>query len=289
MNEQRTAEDGGRRRLIVAWDGSAGSAKAFPLAALIGLQLGAEVEILHVLAPQEAPAAAEAALREVGRDGLEQAQLLLVPGDAAEEILSAGAGADVELVLLTTHVGSIREGRHLGSVAEAVVARTQKPVLLLRPETAASVRKLVRFLLPVDGTPKTAAALGPVTLLAQRLGASLDLLYVAAPGTAPPGERGSIGAPRYVDQKQHEWPEWAAEVAERLAACCARCPPEVPVRMFLACGDAGEEIARFAQEHATDVIVLVRRSHLQPGRARTLRAVLERTPCPVLVISGPES
>jgi hypothetical protein len=32
--------------------------------------------------------------------------------------------------------------------------------------------------------------------------------------------------------------------------------------------------------------VLVRRSHLEVGRARVLRAVLDQTPCPVLLIGG---
>ena len=283
--------DGERARIVVAWDGSRGSASTFPLAGVVGAQLGADVEILHVLAPGEPAAEAEEALRQVGRDGLEGASLRLERGEVVRQILAAGGKRDVELVVLTTHVGSIKEGRHLGSVAEAVVARTQKPVLLVRPEAPAGARKLRRLLLPVDGTPKTAAALGPATLLAKRLGASLDLLYVAGAGPSRegPAERGSIAAPRYVDQQQHEWPEWATEVAERLAACCAHCPPEVPVRMFLALGDVGEEIERFALEHSSDAIVLVRRSRLQPGRARTLRSVLQRAPCPVLVLSGPET
>ena len=281
--------DEGRARIVVAWDGSRGSASTFPLAGVVGAQLGADVEILHVLAPGELAAEAEEALRQVGRDGLEGASLRLERGEVVRQILAAGGKRDVELVVLTTHVGSIKEGRHLGSVAEAVVARTQKPVLLVRPEAPAGARKLRRLLLPVDGTPKTAAALGPATLLAKRLGASLDLLYVAGLGREGLAEKGSIAAPRYVDQQQHEWPEWATEVAERLAACCAHCPPEVPVRMFLALGDVGEEIERFALEHSSDAIVLVRRSRLQPGRARTLRSVLQRAPCPVLVLSGPET
>jgi nucleotide-binding universal stress UspA family protein len=35
--------------------------------------------------------------------------------------------------------------------------------------------------------------------------------------------------------------------------------------------------------------VLVRRSHLQQDHALTLRAVLRRAPCPVLVVRGPEA
>ena len=45
--------------------------------------------------------------------------------------------------------------------------------------------------------------------------------------------------PQYVDQPQHEWPQWANEVITRLAEACAQCPPNVPLRTFLAQGDAG--------------------------------------------------
>ena len=151
------------------------------------------------------------------------------------------------------------------------------------------MRPLKRLLLPLDGTPTTATALQPATELARRLGASIDLLYVAGTGRSGPEERGSIGAPRYVDQKQHEWPDWASEVETRLADACAQCPPEVPVHTYLAQGEIATEIARFATEHACDAIALVRRSRLQAGRARTLRAVLEHAPCPVLILSGPET
>src|SRR3972149_2889669 len=111
----------------------------------------------------------------------------------------------------------------LGRVAEKVVAATTRPVLIVKPEAllAAEARPIRRLLVPLDGTPKTAEALRPVSQLATVLGAAIDLLYVAAPDQAPPVERGSVGAPRYVDQAQHEWPQWTVEVIERLGARAA--------------------------------------------------------------------
>ena len=61
-------------------------------------------------------------------------------------------------------------------------------------------------------------------------------------------------------------------------------PPEVPVRVFLRRGSIGDEINRFAAERGYDAVVLVRRSRLEPGRAPVLRAVLDRAPCPVLLV-----
>jgi nucleotide-binding universal stress UspA family protein len=172
-------------------------------------------------------------------------------------------------------------------VAEQVIVGATRPILLIRPEaTPVAIRlgaALRRLVLPLDGTPTTAALLAPATALASRLGASVDLLYVAS-SAAPPDEPGSIGAPQYIDQPQHEWPQWAHEVISRLAEACAQCPPDVPLRTFLAQGDAGAAIARFAAEHTSDAVVLARRSRLEPGRAAVLRTVLDQTPCPVLLV-----
>jgi nucleotide-binding universal stress UspA family protein len=148
------------------------------------------------------------------------------------------------------------------------------------------VPPLRTLLLPLDGTASTAAALAPAFDLACRLGASIDLLHVAAPGGARSEEPGSLGAPRYVDQPHHEWPHWAGEVIDRLCAALAGRPAGVPIRTFLGRGEVGAEIARFAAEHHEDAIILVRRSRLEPGRARVLRTVLEAMPCPALLVGG---
>ncbi len=278
-----------RSLVVVAWDGSPAAATAFPVARMIGAQLGADVEILHFL-PKGAGAGAIAdAAGQHGLGDAEKPRLRVETGDPVEGILRTAQDAAVQVVILTTHGRAVEEGRRLGRVAEQVVARTTTPIILVRPEAPPVREELKRLLLPVDGTPKTAKALQPATDLAARLGASLDLLYVAARDGDRPTERGSMTTPRYVDQRHHEWPDWADEVVERLAVCCANCPPEVPVEMHLAHGDIGREIERFAIEHKSDAIVLVRRSRLQVGRAKILRAVITRAPCPILICSGPET
>lgn len=59
--------------------------------------------------------------------------------------------------------------------------------------------------------------------------------------------------------------------------------------MYLAQNDIATEIAHFSVERACDAIVLVRRSRLQAGRALNLRAALERAPCPILILGGPDT
>jgi nucleotide-binding universal stress UspA family protein len=278
----------GRPAVVVAFDGSPAAATALPLARIVAGQLGAPVEILHVApTPRPAPDILKLLPNEPEADSA--VRLRWAVGEPVAGILEVVSDPGVELVVLTTHGRVIQSDGYLGRVAEAVIANTPHPVLLVRPEAAPSGPALVpleRLLLPLDGTPKTATALQPATSLAGRLGASIDLLYVASTDQAPARERGAIHPSRYVDQPHHEWPHWSKEVVDRLCTCLAQCPASVPVQVYLAQGSIGPEIARFAREHRVDAIVLVRRSRLQPGRAPILRSVLELTPCPVLLVAG---
>lgn len=275
--------------VLVALDGSPAAKTALPVARVMAAQLGARLEILHV-APAHLPEAIVQQRLHLTPEEREGAEVHLHLGDPAAGILDMANVPDVQLVVLTTHGRVIEHGRHLGRVAEAVVAATKRPVLLVRPEVMRggerTPTRIQSILFPLDGTPTTFAALRPATDLACRLRAFVDLLYVVCPGQAFPAELGSINAPYYVDQPQHEWPQWSREAIGRLIAE-AGCSDDVSVRAFLAFGDIESEILRFARERGEDMIVLVRRSHLEPDRARVLRAVLDTTPCPVLLLGVP--
>lgn len=275
--------------ILVAWDGSPAAATAFALAKTVAAQLDGYIEALHI----QSPAAVDSSLVDAVRaaaDKLDGVELRVRVGEPAAEIIKASQEEDVSLIVMTHHGRDIEPRRGMGHVAEDVVRGTHQPVLLVNPEVAIGrgSGNLKRLLLPLDGTPQTAVALRPAAELAARLGARVDLLYVAPPEQARPSERGSMAAPRYVDQPQHEWPEWAGEAIRRLALSCAGLPSSVDVQMFMTQGSVGEEIIRFACEHGSDAIVMVRRSRMQPGRARALREVLQRAPCPILLLGGPE-
>lgn len=280
MNEQAA----GRPLVLVALDGSPASATALPVAHVIAAQLDAEVAILHIPTPEISLTALRERVRQLTAAPL-PLRLEETP-EPAEGILRALEDPRVILVVMTTHGKTIGRRRGLGHIAEAVIAQTTRPVLLVRPEAVLErpVTGFHHLLVPLDGTPTTALVLQPAAHLALRLQASIDLLYVASPEQPPPAEPGSISAPRYVDQPQHEWPAWATEVFERLGCLCAGLPRDVPVRMFLMTGDIAAAILQFAIEHDIDAIVLARRSRLEPGRARVLRTILASTPCPIFLV-----
>jgi nucleotide-binding universal stress UspA family protein len=194
------------------------------------------------------------------------------------------------LVVLTTHGHTLGPGDGLGPTAEAVIAGAERPVLFVRPEATPPhrpPRPIRRLLVPVDGTPGTTTALRPVVELANDLKAKLYLLYVLDTRQPVEAERGTMRTPRYLDQPHHEWAHWTDEAMRRLLASCPACPPDVPVEVAFAKGDVEAEVHRLATEQTHDTIVLVRRSHLESGRAPRLRAILACTPCPVLIVGGP--
>jgi len=142
--------------------------------------------------------------------------------------------------------------------------------------------------LPLDGTPTTAGSIAPVGELASSARAAIDIVYVGAVGhrSIPPeeAEPGSMHAPRYVDQPQHEWSAFSEEFLERFLGAIAHCPPDVPTRMFLGAGHPSAEILRYANELGSDLIVLVWHGDLADHHGEVFGLVLKDAPCPVLVL-----
>lgn len=277
--------------VLVAVDGSPQSMRALPLARTVAAQLHCVPHVLHVVA---AHMAIETARAKLGLDapGLGEMTLRLRVGDPADRILEEAAGPDIQLLVMTT-VAAGDPDRDLGSVAMRVALGTHRPILCLRPEVgmepSATAPPVDRLLLPLEGSRSTASAVRPATSLARRLGASVDVLCVVQPGSAQAVEqRGSIAAPRYVDQPQHEWSTWANELRERLLVECAGFSPGAAIGVHVQQGQPGEEIVRFARRGRFDAIVLVRKSRFEPGRAAVLRSVIQQSPCPLLVVGSTE-
>jgi nucleotide-binding universal stress UspA family protein len=167
----------------------------------------------------------------------------------------------------------------MGHVAEEVLRTARCPVVLVGPQWASADFKLRQLLLPHDGSPETACALSPAVALAERAGAELLVLHVAGSPAAPPGE--GLPVPLYVDQPQHEWPEWTREFLERMEVYCDL-PAHLRPRVFLAQGEAGEEILRFAARRGVDLIATAWHGSLLDRHAATAKALIARARCPVL-------
>jgi nucleotide-binding universal stress UspA family protein len=156
-------------------------------------------------------------------------------------------------------------------------------VVLVRPELGVRAPALRRIILPHDGTPTTGAALQPAVDLARRSGAELEVLHVAAADARQPAEAGTLTAPRYIDQPQHEWPVWTREFLHRTRSLHDM-PASVRTRLFLRTGEPGAEIVRFASQHQADLIILAWRGATDAQRARAVRAVIRGAPCPAMIL-----
>jgi nucleotide-binding universal stress UspA family protein len=194
-------------------------------------------------------------------------------------------------VIVGAHNGSVDERLGVGEIARRALEIACCGVIVLG--TDAPAPRLRRMLLPLDGTPSTASAIGPAGELARSAGAELDILLVgeAHPKAGPTSvgvpasalEPGAM-APRYMDQPHHEWAAFTEEFLHRFVAAIGHVPPGVTTRFFLGRGLPADEILRFAVELASDLVVLVWHGELSEDHGAVFRQVMRRTPCPVLVL-----
>jgi nucleotide-binding universal stress UspA family protein len=206
--------------------------------------------------------------------------------DLAGEEVTGGRGetwgtlADliVEAEVDCVAVGLSRGGREtLGGVARALLEQSLVPVLLVRPDMQ-PIETLGRLLVPLDGTPSTSAAMLFVEAVLCRPGREILMVNVAT-GRAPV-EAGSLPAPRFVDQEQYEWSEWQDEFSMRFSQRAEGCRHRVSVLV----GDPATTIAEEASASGADLVVLCWRGTFAEGHGRTVRRLLETSPCPLLVV-----
>ena len=275
------------RRVTVALDAKAFPDAAIALARLIARALGAS---LHGLFPWSTPMTAcdAARLMRTEPTALEGIVLDVAVGDPADLWAQTARAEENAFVVLTAEpVETTVDPLGLGEKAARALLEATPGVIVVRPGTRAP-RALRRMLRPLDGTPSTAAAIGPVGELAADAGAALDILVVgevgALHGRAPVREPGAMAPPRYVDQAHHEWAAFSHEFLQRFLGAIGHCPSDVQTRLFLAAGDPAHEICRVARELEEDLIVLVWHGQLEGEHAEVFRRVMRTATCPVLVL-----
>jgi len=270
-----------RSVILLPLDGSQPALNALPVAKVFSALEDAPLRILHV--SERAPPLPELA-RQLGVEPAELrgASIDSRAGEPAAVILDAAQKLRARVIVLCTHTAAARPADVLGRTALAVLRGGVCPVVLVNPELPLSGWTLRRVLLPHEGSPATSDAVRPGAELARLAGAELIVLQVAAPGAALPQERGSLVPPFYLDQPQHEWPAWGAELIQRLGCVCPL--SGITVRLLLGHGNPATEILRVAREQSADLIVLAWKGRWAPERAETIKAVVREAPCPAMVV-----
>jgi nucleotide-binding universal stress UspA family protein len=270
-------------RIVVPLDGSEAAMAALPVARTLAEIGGATVHLLYV-SERQLPLREVSGLLGLSPQQLDGVVLEEVIGEPGDRILEFSCLPETTVVM-TTHSAGPGAEHGLGPVTGQVLGSAGCPIVLVHPERGFGPWRLQRMLLPHDGSPVTAAGFRPAVRLAEKAEAAVFVLHVATlTGEPTPG---SLPVPRYVDQPQHEWPEWTREFLERMDVF-TEVSAGLPPRLLLSKGEPGEEILRFAAARSIDLIALSWHGTLEPRHAGTLKRVLDHAPCPIFFAKAPE-
>jgi nucleotide-binding universal stress UspA family protein len=252
-----------------------------PVARALARLTGATLHLVHV---DELALPAQQALRRLGLGAERAGNVVLyqTSGDPAEQILRRAAEMNSEAIIMCMYTGQKEPVGGLGKVGRTVVCNAPCPVVLVPPARGYRTLVLHHVLMPYDGTPTTAAGFNPAFEIAQRAHADLLVLHAVTPGRRDTLEPGSMSAPLYVDQAQHDWPAWT-DAFSRRALSSRHAARTLKTRVVLAVGQPGAEVVRRAREENADLIVLAWRGNLEGTRAAVIRAVVHEATCPLLL------
>ncbi|MET9494033.1 universal stress protein [Streptomyces sp. NPDC006552] len=286
------------RPITAGVDGSPESAAAAAWAAREAVRRELPLRLVHVGTPvPEVPALAadESALARwahdllarTGRETEERHPGLtvtteLLAGDEAPDALVAAA-RDAELLALGSRGQGPLLGFLLGSVGQQVIARAERPVVLVRSDDRASAEAAGReVVVGQEGDPlDSAAALDVAFRTAAARGAGV--LAVRA-WSLPPVFAYSPASLELLDESGGMEPYERKALGEALAPWRERFP-EVPVTEHVEIGSAGQVLLSVAPR--AQLLVVGRRARRTAVGARigsVAHAVLHHAPCPVAVV-----
>ena len=300
-------------RILFPTDFSACADEALAYAVELADRYGATLHLLHVVDELDPDwsGATDAAQRTVTlRDDIEEKATARLQGlvpDTSEtdiettEALRSSFEVDdaivdyadeeaMDLIVMGTHGRRGFDRLVLGSVADAVLRRAPCPVLTVREGASQAGRKATGFediLAPIDFSDASHNALTTADALAGTYEARLRLLFVAESRTVPTFS--DTGLPGLgVVQMDPEIVENAEaalqQLNERLGGRAASTTYHVTE------GRVASTIADFAEEEATDLIVMSTRKREGMDRflvGSTTERVVRVAPCPVLTLRAP--
>jgi len=247
------------RRVLAALDCSLAAKPVLAVARALGEVLGADVAALHVQADSART------LRVLARAA--GVPLRVVHGGVVERLVAAGGADDIAALVIGAR-GIPGDPRPLGATAVAVATTMLKPVVVVSPD-ADPHPTINRALVPLEGDISTSLAPQPLIELAPDVGLEVIALHVVQPEAIP----------AFTDQPQHEQEARAQEFLARY------CPWGIDVVRFeTRVGRREELVPLAAREYGCDLIVLGWLQRLTPGRARVVRATLERSRVPVMLV-----
>ena len=251
--------------LLIAIADARADAQLIATARGLAATAGWEARAVHV----RAPGGPELASAE-----LEDLEVVEFEGEAHVALVDLLGRIEVHAVALGLRT-SAEPG--LGHVTEALLDRARTPLLLVRPGMR-PLAGLRRILVPLEGSPSASAAMRHADDALCARGREIVMLHVVTGST--PGERGSLPAPRIVDQEHYEWSAWQEEFCMRFS----QCPEGGRHRVCVRVGEPALTIVKECEALAAELVVLSWNGTFAEGHGRVVRSLLDTSPCPLLVI-----
>jgi hypothetical protein len=179
------------------------------------------------------------------------------PADRVAAVVAA-LGRDV--------VAAVLSDRRSSPLCWTVVQRTGTPVLVLPRAGTGAPAGITRVLLPLDGSPGTAAGVAPWARWVLAGGARLLPVHVFDPDTVP----------AFWDQAAHSGEHWTEEFLRRNLPAAAD--------LDLCRGATPEQVVATARRERADLVLIGWGGDLAEGRAATVRHLLTRGTAPVLLV-----
>jgi nucleotide-binding universal stress UspA family protein len=180
----------------------------------------------------------------------------------------AGRVDSLTLAVMATSTRPFLHDGYVGSAAEHVIRRTQRPVVLAGPSFDSNAGLSARrVIVPLDGSTLSESALGVANVWAQRLGVPLWVMSVVSPDGCPPSPSGA--------------PANGATESLRRVAAREGAPWEV-----LHAADAAEALASAAGTDSLIIMSTHGRSGIRRLALGSVAVDLTRhANCPVMVIA----
>lgn len=268
------------RRILVPLDGSRLAEWSLRPAISLARHLGAHLALLHVT-ERDAPATVhgERHLTELGESARYLAEVAArctaagvetethvhpnPEGNVPLSIVAHAADLEADLVVLATHGAGGARRALFGSVAQQVLRRGDRPVLLVRPPESGAVPPLQpdgwtlrRLLVPLDGEPDAEAALPFAGALARAYQAEIGLVRVVPTLSTITGERASAAklvptaAAVNLEYEEGEAQRYLRTLAELVRAV------GIGVSWAVARGDAAQGVLDEARRFGADLLVM---------------------------------
>jgi nucleotide-binding universal stress UspA family protein len=293
-------------RILVPLDGSPESNVALPLATAVAHATNATIILLRVVPADEWTPELESDIRaKLHRLAMEltgtgrSVEWVASVGDPPYEILHQVQQARSDLVIMRTHGRAGLRRAVEGSVTEQVLADCPVPIVMLKAG-GRRVSHIQTLLVPIDGSPGAAAALGTAAKFARTTGAKLHLLQAAVP--LAPFAAAYDGYMEYDPAVDDAALASARTYVERIVSRLqgagltvtgeARMVTQEPMNTAEAYGAIASTIAQTAEQQSADLIIMS--THGLVGLRRALLgsvadAVVRTASCPVLLIRRPIS